>query len=104
MIDARRRHDGVCGVRPGAGAYGAFLFLLLDEKEPKNQGRHHRTHRTKRALPRHVGRSPRTQPGGGRSPGWKRGGVILRGFCFLYNFAIYNEHRAFIKKQITLIV
>ena len=20
---ARRRHDGVCGVRPGAGAYGA---------------------------------------------------------------------------------
>lgn len=23
MIDARRRHDGVCGVRPWAGAYRA---------------------------------------------------------------------------------
>ena len=23
MINARRRHDGVCGVRPWAGAYGA---------------------------------------------------------------------------------
>ena len=22
MINARRRHDGVCGVRPWAGAYG----------------------------------------------------------------------------------
>ena len=22
MIDARRRHDGVCGLRPGVGAYG----------------------------------------------------------------------------------
>ena len=43
MIDARRRHDGVCGVRPGAGAYGAggeddegvdehggFVFLNTD--------------------------------------------------------------------------
>lgn len=63
-------------MRPGAGAYGAggeddegvegFSSFLLDEKGTKNQGRHHRTHRTKRALPRHVGRGPRTQPGGGR--------------------------------------
>lgn len=42
------------------------MSFLLDKKGPKNQGRHHRTHRTKRALPRHVGRGPRTQPGGGR--------------------------------------
>ena len=41
---ARRRHDGVCGVRPGAGAYGAggeddegvdehggFVFLNTDD-------------------------------------------------------------------------
>ena len=41
------------------------MSFLLDKKGPKNQGRHHRTHRTKRALPRHVGRGPRTQPGGG---------------------------------------
>ena len=76
---ARRRHDGVCGVRPGAGAYGAggeddegvegFSSFLLDEKGTKNQGRHHRTHRTKRALPRPslrtcsaIGHGPRTQP------------------------------------------
>ena len=69
---ARRWHDGVCGMRPGAGAGGAggeddegvegFSSFLLDEKGTKNQGRHHRTHRTKRALPRHVGRGPRTQP------------------------------------------
>ena len=72
MIDARRRHDGVCGLRPGVGAYGiggeddegveGFSSFLLDEKGTKNQGRHHRTHRTKRALPRHVGHGPRTQP------------------------------------------
>ena len=49
-----------------------------------------------------VARAPRPVEGG-RKPGWKRGGVILWDFGFLYNFAIYNEHRAFIKKQITLI-
>lgn len=77
---ARRRHDGVRGVRPGAGAYGAgweddegvegFSSFLLDEKGTKNQGRHHRTHRTKRALPRHVGQAHAPSPvEGGRSPG-----------------------------------
>ena len=85
MIDARRRHDGVCGVRPWAGAYGVggeddegvegfCSFSLMRNRrfdeakrvnEPKNQGRHHRTLRTKRALPRHVGHGPRTQPSGG---------------------------------------
>ena len=80
---ARRRHDGVCGVRPGAGAYGTggeddegvegFSSFLLDEKGTKNQGRHHRTHRTKRALPRHVGQAHAPSPvEGGRSP---EGGV-----------------------------
>jgi len=43
---------------------GAFLLFIivpfvLIQKEPKNQGRHHRTQRTKRALPRHVGQPPR---------------------------------------------
>lgn len=80
------------------------MSFLHDEKGPKNLGRHQRSHRTKRALPRHVGRGLRAQPGGGwEEPGWKRGGVILWDFGFFYNFAIYNEHRAFIKKQITLI-
>ena len=41
------------------------MFLLLDEKEPKNQDQHQRSPRTKRALSRHVGHGPRTQPGGG---------------------------------------
>ena len=50
-------------VRWRASMAAFLLFLLLDEKEPKNQGRHHRSQRTKRALPRHVGRDPRAQPG-----------------------------------------
>ena len=93
---ARRRHDGVRGVRPGAGAYGAggeddegvegFSSFLLDEKGTKNQGRHHRTHRTKRALPRHVGQARAPSPvEGGRSPGGKEEalscGVLV--FCII---------------------
>ena len=52
-------------VRWWASVAAVFLFLLLDEKEPKNQGRHHRTQHTKRTLPRHVGRGPRAQPSQG---------------------------------------
>ena len=38
------------------------FFLFLEKKEAKIQGRHQRTQRTKRTLPRHVGRGPRAQP------------------------------------------
>ena len=52
-------------VRWRASMAAVFLSFLLDQKGPKSQGRHHRTQRTKRTLPRHVGRSPRAQPSGG---------------------------------------
>ena len=39
-----------------------FSCFLLDKKALKNQGRHHRTQRTKRTLPRHVGRASAPYP------------------------------------------
>ena len=39
-----------------------YPFVLLDKNEPKNQGRHHRSQRTKRALPRHVGQAHAPNP------------------------------------------
>ena len=39
-----------------------YSFVLLDKNEPKNQGRHHRSQRTKRALPRHVGQTYAPNP------------------------------------------
>ena len=38
------------------------LPFLLDKKGRKNQGRHHRSQHTKRALPRHVGRAHAPYP------------------------------------------
>jgi len=40
---------------------GLSFFLFLEKKEAKIQGRHHRSRRTKRTLPRHVGRTLRAQ-------------------------------------------
>ena len=45
-----------------ASMAAVFLSFLLDKKGRKNQGRHHRSQRTKRALPRYFGRTRTPNP------------------------------------------
>ena len=53
---------GIYGCDIPASALLSYSCFLLDKKAPKNQGRHHRSQRTKRALPRHVGRAHAPNP------------------------------------------
>ena len=53
---------GIYGCDIPASALLSYSCFLLDKKAPKNQGRHHRSQRIKRALPRHVGRAHAPNP------------------------------------------
>ena len=101
-------------MRPGAGAYGiggeddegveGFSSFLLDEKGIKNQGRHHRTHRTKRALPRHVGQANAPSPvEGRRSPGGKEVALSCETLVCCIILQSTKNIGLLLKKQITLI-